>query len=490
MPEASRPALSDGFPPICPSWRDAAGWQSVTKLQIHKMHDLPKQQLASEGDVNTTPARSAWQARQLDDATRELLEADADVFLHQSLSTPCLNVLKGAKGATITDLQGRELLDFHGNNVHQVGFGHPRVIERIKQQLDELSFCTRRYVCEPPVELARRLIELAPGDLNRVLFAPGGTSAIGMALKLARVATGRFKTISMWDAFHGASLDAISIGGEAVFRQGIGPLLPGSEHVPPPDHRHCPFKCGQTCNLNCADYVEYVLEKEGDVAAVVAETIRCTPYVPPKDYWKRVRAACDRHGALLILDEIPIGLGRTGKFFAFEHYDIVPDMVVLGKGLGGGVFPLAALIAREGLNVASHTALGHYTHEKSPVACAAGLATLDVIRDEKLVERAATLGARTIDLLNELKNRQPLIGEVRGVGLLMGVELIKSDGARACAEAESVMYECLSRGLNFKVTMGNILTLTPALTVTADELARAVQILDASLSSLSLGPSE
>jgi 4-aminobutyrate aminotransferase len=126
----------------------------------------------------------------------------------------------------------------------------------------------------------------------------------------------------MWESFHGASLDAISVGGEAIFRPGIGPLLPGCEHVPPPDHRRCPFRCGQACSLACADYVDYVLEREDDVAAVIGETVRCTPFIPPPEYWRRIRAACDRHGALLILDEIPIGLGRTGRFFAFDHYDV------------------------------------------------------------------------------------------------------------------------------------------------------------------------
>ena len=176
--------------------------------------------------------------------TQRLLDEDARYFLHQSLSTPCLNALQSCQGAWIEDVEGRRYLDFHGNNVHQVGFGHPRVIAAIKQQIDTLSFCTRRYTCEPAIALARKLAELAPGDLQRVLFAPGGTSAIGMALKLARIATGRFKFISMWDSFHGASLDAISVGGEAMFRNGVGPLLPGCEHVPPPDHRHCPFHCG------------------------------------------------------------------------------------------------------------------------------------------------------------------------------------------------------------------------------------------------------
>src|SRR5437763_1991596 len=245
-------------------------------------------QLKSEGDLNITAERAAWAQQQLDADTRLWLEEDARYFLHQSLSTPCLNVLKSCHGASIEDLQGRCLLDFHGNNVHQVGFGNPRVMAAIIEQMKELSFCTRRYTNIPAIKLAKKLTELAPGNLNKVLFAPGGTSAIGMALKLARAATGRFKTISMWDSFHGASLDAISVGGEAIFRQGIGPLLPGTEHVPPADPQHCPFECGIQCTLQCARYVEYVLEKEGDVAAVIAETVRSTPYIPPPDYWKTI----------------------------------------------------------------------------------------------------------------------------------------------------------------------------------------------------------
>jgi 4-aminobutyrate aminotransferase len=304
-----------------------------------------------------------------------------------------------------------------------------------------------------------------------------------MALKLARVVTGKFKFVSMWEAFHGASLDAISVGGEAVFRKGIGPLLPGCEHVPPPDNRHCPFKCGQVCNLACADYVEYVLEREGDVAAVIAETVRCTPFIPPPDYWKRIRAACDKHGALLILDEIPIGLGRTGRLFAFEHYGIIPDILVLGKGLGGGIMPLAAIIARESLNIAGDKALGHYTHEKNPVACAAGLVTLQVIEEEKLVQRASTLGEHALARFREIAQRRKIVGDVRGLGLLMGLELLRDAKTleRATDEAERVMYAALRRGLNFKITMGNILTLTPALTISREELDQAIDILDQSL---------
>ena len=437
--------------------------------------------LRSEGDLNISPRRKDWASRQIGDDTRHWLAEDAKYFLHQSLSTPCLNVMKSCGGASVEDWQGRRLLDFHGNNVHQVGFGHPKVIEAITRQMQDLSFCTRRYTSIPAIKLAKKLTELAPGSLKRVLFAPGGTGAIGMAIKLARAATGRFKTISMWDSFHGASLDAISVGGEAIFRSGIGPLLPGCEHVPPPDNRHCPFKCGAACNLSCADYIEYVLEKEGDVAAVIAETVRSTPFIPPKDYWERVRAACNKHGALLILDEIPTCLGRTGRMFACEHYDVVPDMLVIGKGLGGGIFPLAALIAREDLNHAmTDKALGHYTHEKNPVGCAAGLATIDVIESEGLLEKARTMGDFALDRLRELKQKHSCIGDVRGLGLLLGVEVVKNQATtdRATDAAEQVMYRALSKGLNFKLTMGNIITLTPALTITKDEMDRALGILD------------
>ena len=185
----------------------------------------------------------------------------------------------------------------------------------------------------------------------------------------------------------------------------------------------------------------------------------------------------------MILDEIPIGLGRTGRMFACEHYDTVPDMLVLGKGLGGGIFPLAALIAREGLNVATDQALGHYTHEKNPVACAAGLATLQVIEEEALAERSRVLGDHALQRLRHMAKRHPLIGEVRGLGLLMGIELLRDKNglARASEEAEQIMYAALSRGLNFKVTRGNILTLTPALTITQTELDQALDIVEGCL---------
>ncbi len=442
----------------------------------------PLDGLRSEGDLNLSANRCAWQEAHLDAETRSWLEKDEKYFLRQSLSTPCLNVLARAEGIYLEDMAGRRYMDFHGNDVHQVGFANPLVLAAVQEQMRALPFCTRRYTNIPAIKLAEKLAALAPGNLNKVLLAPGGTTAIGMAMKLARVATRRFKTISMWDSFHGASLDAISVGGETLFRSGIGPLLPGTEHVPPPNAYRCLFGCGGVCNLRCAGYIEYVLEQEGDVGAVIAETVRNTGIIPPPDYWKRVRAACDKHGALLILDEIH-GLGRTGRMFSCEHYEVVPDILVVGKSLGGALFPLAGIIAREDLDVAPQIALGHYTHEKNPVACAAALATLEFIERENLVERSRTLGGWALERLRAMQARQPHIGDVRGLGLLLNVEIVEDRKSQTPARdlADRVMYEALSRGLSFKVTMGNVISLAPPLIITESEMEQALQILEQSL---------
>ena len=414
----------------------------------------------TEGDFNNTPLRRAWQEQHVDPDTRETLARDEAHFLHQSLSTPCLTEIVSCSGSTFTDASGREYLDFHGNSVHQVGYSHPKVIEAIKSQLDELSFSPRRFTNKPAVELAERLTTLAPGNLNRVLFAPGGTSAIGMAMKLARYATGRHKTISMWGTFHGASLDAISIGGEALFRDDLGPLLPGSFHVPWPRQK------------KDADAIEKILQEEGDIGAVISEPMRCTTVEKPENaYWERVRELCDQYGALLIFDEIPLAFGRTGILFCCEHSGVTPDILVLGKGLGGGVLPMAAMLAREDLNVAATRALGHYTHEKTPLGAAAAIAMLDVIESENLIERSTALGAKTKQQFDELFRDTSIVSEVRGLGLALAVELGQADAA------ERVMYDCLSNGLSFKVSNGNILTLTPPLTITDEEMTRAVGIL-------------
>ncbi len=240
-------------------------------------HELPR---GEEGDMNLSSRRQAWASKHLGDETRRLLDRDAAVFLHQSLSTPCLSGIRKAEGIWIEDLEGRRYMDFHGNNVHHIGYGHPRLIEAVTKQMQELCFAPRRYTCEPAVELAEKLVKIAPKGLDKVLFATGGSDAIEIALAYARAATGRFKTISFWDAFHGAGFGARSVGGERMFRGGpIGPLLPGTEHVPPfGDYRNA-WGVSEGSGDLCANQIRYILEKERDISAVVAEPMRAVPYV-------------------------------------------------------------------------------------------------------------------------------------------------------------------------------------------------------------------
>lgn len=438
----------------------------------------------SEGDINITPERARWQSAAIDSASRTLLDRDDRAFVRQALSTPCLAPLTRASGSHIEDSTGRRYLDFHGNSVHHIGHGHPRVIRAIRDQLDALPFCPRRFTCEPAIHLAERLGSLSPGGaLTKVLFAPGGAEAMSMAVKLARAATGRYKTIAFHGSFHGATLDMIAIGDEPIFRHRAGPLMPGCLHVHPPAPSRCDHGCAGSCTTRCAETIESLLAREPDVAAVIAEPIRCTTVdLPPANYWARVRAACDRAGALLIFDEIPIWAGRTGRMFSSQHEGVVPDMAVIGKSLGGGVFPLAAMLARRELDCIPEGALGHFTHEKSPVGAAAALAFLDVIESEHLCERSAIEGERFVSGLRTLAARHPVIREVRGRGMLIGIELATSaDQPAASVVAERVLYGCLARGLSFKVSGGTVLTLTPPLNIDRGLLDRAVEILDEAL---------
>jgi len=444
----------------------------------------PKAYMKTEGDINLTDARQTWWTEQVDESARRVLQQDEDVFLHQTLSTPCLNVLTSCDGIYVRDAQDRAIMDFHGNNVHQLGFSHPVVIEAMKQQLDQLSFCTRRYTNQPAIDLANKLVELTNGTLSRVLFAPGATSAIGMALKLARAVTGKYKTLSMWGAFHGASLDAISVGGEGSFRRGLGPLMPGAEHVIPFNSYRCTFGCQDEEHSLCMKPIEYVLEQDGEIGAVVIEVIRNTDVqIPPVAYYRKLRELCDRHGALIIVDETATGLGRTGKMFAYQHYGIEPDMMVLGKGLGGGVFPLAALLVREELNRAQEMSIGHYTHEKSPVGAAAGLAAIRVIEEGNLLVHAEAMAEIVRTRLQRMMETYPIIGDIRQIGLLVAVELVTDRLTKepAVRQAERVMYDCLAKGLNFKVSKGNVLTLSPPLIITEEQLTHALDILEGSI---------
>src|SRR5829696_1627124 len=443
----------------------------------------------SESDTNLSPERRDWAARNLDVPARALLAEDECYFLRQSVSTPCLNAIVKAEGVFIEDTAGRRMMDFHGNNVHHIGYGHPRLKRAIAEQMEALPFTPRRYTSEPAVALAKKLAAIAPGDLSKVLFTTGGSDAVEVAIKLARAATGRYKTLSFWDAFHGAGFGAAAVGGEALFRSGpVGPLMPGAEHVAPFSGYRCPYGTSnaEESSAACARMIDYVLGREGDVAALIAEPVRAVPYIPAPGFWREVRKICDRHGTLLVFDEIPTGLGKTGRMFACEHDGAVPDILVLGKGLGGGILPIAAVVAKPELDVAGGWAFGHYTHEKNPVTARAALTTIQIIEDEDLVENAARVGASAMARLYDMKSRHPLIGDVRGLGFLLGIELVTSrvSKAPANAAAEAVMYRALEKGLSFKTTFGNVLTLTPPLTTTEAEMSQALDIIDEAIAEL------
>lgn len=408
-----------------------------------------------EGDSNRTEARGDFRETHLSGDTRSILDRDEAGFVHQSLSTPCLNVLSGCEGPYLIDAEGRRILDLHGNGVHAIGFAHPAVVAAVARQLSVLPFSTRRYTNLPAIRLAEKLAATLPEVPGgwRVLFAPAGCLAVGTALKSARLVTGRYKAVGMWGSFHGSSLDAISIGGERMFRDRMGPLMPGTLHVHP-------WKPGRTVD-DALGEVDRLFRSEGEVGAFLAEPIRwSTVTLPPREYWEGVRQICNAHGTMLIFDEIGTCMGRTGTWCAFEPYGVVPDAVVLGKALGGGVLPLAAVAIRAHLvtpELTGDTALGHYTHEKNPLAATAALAAIEVIESEQLLARARSFGGTCLEVLRGRLASLPGVRDVRGVGMIFAVELADE------ALAERVMYRCLRAGLSFKVSSGRVLTLVAPL---------------------------
>lgn len=439
-------------------------------------------QLRQEGDINFSAARQDWY-EQLDTPTREWLSRDAAVFLHQSLSTPCLNMIESCEGIYLTDTNGKQYMDFHGNSVHQVGYRNPYVLEKLREQLEHLPFSPRRYTNKTAVELAEKLVSLLPASLSRVLFAPGGTSAVGMALKLARRITGKQKVVSIQGSFHGASLDAIAVGGEEQFRKYMGQLFPETLFLPQTDT----YRNGVAQEIQLIRQLDELLSRHADIGAFIAETIRNTDVqIPSTAYWQQVREICDKHGVLLILDEIPIAFGRTGPLFAFEEYGIEPDILCLGKGLGAGVFPMAAIVTKEEYNIAGDISLGHYTHEKTPLGAAAAMAMIDYTINHQLADKVKADEQFLRQELSLLKEEFALIGDTRGKGLLWAVELVRDPVTkeRALDEAEAVMYHCLQQGLSFKVSQGNVLQLCPPLIITREQLKKAILIIRQAIISL------
>ena len=444
-----------------------------------------------QGDVNTTPNRKKYWERNLSGQALKYFNEDNKYFLHQSLSTPVLNVISKAYGIYLEDLNGNQYIDMHGNGVHNAGFNNPDVIQAVKKQLDEeMTFCPRRYTNIPAINLAKKLAEITPENLCKSLFCPGGSEAIEMALALAKQVTGKFKTISFWDSFHGACFAAASIGGEEHFKGGMGPMMPGALHVEFPNYYRNPwgFEKEEDVDAECIRQIELILEREPGVAAIIGEPISATPVVPSNRYWTGVKKLCEQYGALLIFDEIIEGFGRTGKMFACEHY-LAPDILVLGKSMGGGIVPFAAIVTRENYNVCHDRSIGHYTHEKNALCSAAALAEIEYIEKNLLYAHAADLGEYTITKLNNMKEIHPLIGNVAGAGLHIGIDLVKDriTKERAIDEAEIIMYKCMEKGLAFKTIEGNIITLRPALTITRKEMDKALDILDEAISEVERG---
>ncbi|MGI5893865.1 MAG: (R)-1-hydroxy-2-aminoethylphosphonate ammonia-lyase [Candidatus Merdivicinus sp.] len=440
-----------------------------------------QQKLTREGDINFSSQREKWYEA-LPSNTKEQLRADADIFMKQSMSTPCLDVLADAEGAYITDCQGKRYLDFHGNSLHQIGYKNPLVIEAIQKQLWNLPFVPRRFTADIVIKAANLLVEKTTSKDYRVLFHPSGSGAIGMALKIARKATGKQKIISMWESFHGAGLDAISVGGEAVFKKDMGLLMPGCmKAIPYNSYRNLLHSANPEKVADfCIEYIRYIIENEGDIGAILLEPVRATDiHIPPVSYFKKLRQICDENGILLIFDEIPTALGRSGQFYVHQNFEVEPDILVLGKGLGGGVIPQAAVLAKKQYDCAAEISLGHYTHEKPALGCAAICATIEYIDKEDLVERARELGTFMREQGEALYQKFECIGEIRQIGLMMAFEIVRDRETKEkdTQLAEKLLYGCLTEGLSFKVSGGSCLVWHPPLIVTKEQLKTAFAIL-------------
>lgn len=389
--------------------------------------------------------------------------------MHQALSTPVMNVLGKTEGPYIYDMQGKAYLDLHGNGVHNAGFSNPYVTQKVIEQLQSsLAFTPRRYTNQPAINLAKKLVDITPDGLSRVLFCPGGSEAIEMAIMLAKQVTGKWKTLSFWDSYHGTGFQSAAVGGEEHFNTGNGPMVPGAFHVEFPNYYRNPWGLTNTDDID-AEYLrqmKIILHRNPDMAAVIGEPISATPVVPSQNYWKEVQALCRQYGMLLIFDEIIEGFGRTGKMFASEHF-VTPDVLVMGKTLGGGLMPFAGIVTKEEYNILQHRSIGHFTHEKNPLCCTAGLATIECIEENKLVENSAVLGDYLLQQLAALQETYPIIGNVAGRGLHIGIDLVKNRKTkeRAIKEAEIIMYHCMQNGVAFKIIEGNVVTMRPSLVI-------------------------
>jgi taurine--2-oxoglutarate transaminase len=401
----------------------------------------------------------------------------------------------GAEGRYFWDYDGNRYLDFASQLVNvNLGHQHPKVVAAIKEQADKLTTIGPPMAHETRSELARLIAEVTPGDLTMSFFTNGGAEANENAIKLARWYTGRHKIIARYRSYHGATAGAISATGDPR-RWPAEPGIPGIVRMLDPYTYRCPAGHPDPCPVcTGAPHLEELLQYEGpqNVAAVIMETIVGTNgvIVPPEGYLQAIREVCDRHGILLILDEVMAGFGRTGKWFGCENWDVVPDILTVAKGINSGYVPLGAMVIREPLAewVRDKYFAGGLTYSGHVLACAAAIASIEAFQEEGIVENAAAMGEVLADGLAGLQERHPSIGEIRGKGLFWGIELVRDRETREplvpfnatgedLAPMAQLMKAAMERGL-YLMTHWNVILAVPPLTITREELDEGLGVLD------------
>jgi 4-aminobutyrate aminotransferase len=393
-----------------------------------------------------------------------------------------------AEGVYLYDFEDRKYLDLvAGIATMNVGHCHPAVVEAIYDQAQKLIHGASHVgYMKPYVDMLEALKGIAPGELadGKGILVNSGSEAVETGLKLARYVTNRSMIIAFTDSFHGRTMGALSLTASSpIYRQRLPSLLPGVYHIPYPYCYRCPLKheSPETCNLACLNLVEKALETvvpPEDLAGIIVEPIAGEGgyIVPPAGFLQGLREICDRHGALLIADEVQSGLGRTGKMFAVEHWDVVPDIICMAKALGGGL-PLGAILARKDLVDAWPPAAHGTTFGGNPVACRAGLTSLQITQDENLMAHAIQVGDHIQNRFRDAQGELPIIGDIRGKGLMVAVELINGDGSPADKIIKAIIKEIGARGIVLTKCGASSLRLAPPLIITKEQVDEGVDII-------------
>ena len=404
--------------------------------------------------------------------------------------------IERARGATVTATDGTEYTDLYsGIGVVNAGHVPPKVAEAAKRQMDKIVHsCSYVYHIPIVADLAERLAEITPGRLQKTFFGNSGAEAVEGALRLARVFTGRREIIALQGSFHGRTAGALAVTGNSLRKHRGGAQIAGIAFAPTPNPYRCRM-CSGTCSLACADVVDDVIRYDtaDDVAAFIVEPIIGEGgMIPlPDGYLARVKEILDAKGILLIVDEVQSGFGRSGHMFAIEAYGVEPDIMTMAKGIASG-FPLGAFIAREDVADAFEPGDHMTTFGGNPVSCAAGVATIDMLVEEHLPERAARLGSMVMSRLEAFADESELIGDVRGTGLMIGVELVRDRATKepASTEAAAVKRHCRERGVLIGVggALGNVVRVQPPLVIGEEDLDRALRVIEEAVTSLAATP--